>query len=345
VKAAVFEGIGNIVVRELDTPTCHPGGILVRVEACGICGSDIRNYHSGLKADIEKQIMGHEIAGVVEEVGPGVTRFAVGERVAVAPDVSCGKCYYCRRGWVNLCIDHRLVGAHWPGGFAQFIHLPEVILTHGMVHHMPDGVSMVDTTMSEPASSVLASQENAGVAEGDTVLIIGDGPIGCLHIEVARSRGAARVIMAGLTRLALVAAFAPDVTIDAGSQDTVREVLAATDGLGADVAICANPVAATQQQAVEAVRKRGTVVLFGGVPKTNPMTTLNSNLIHYNELRIMGAFSYPASAHQQALCMIADGTISASKYVTRQVPLEGIVEGIEAAQRGEALKVAVMPWK
>lgn len=344
-KAAVFEGIEKLVVHEEPTPVCDAGGMVVRVDACGICGSDIRNYRSGLKGDVTRQIMGHEIAGTVEEVGAGVTRFSVGDAVAVAPDVSCGECRYCAKGWVNLCLNHRMVGTHWPGGFAQFVHLPAEVLTRGMVHAMPDGLSMLDATMSEPASSVLASQERAGVGEGDTVLIIGDGPIGCLHIEVARARGAARVIMAGLTRLSLVDAFTPDVLIDAGSRDTVAETLAATDGVGADIAMCANPVAATQEQAVEAVRKRGTVVLFGGVPKTNPMTTLNSNLIHYNELRVMGAFSYPAAAHRQALEMIRDGSISAAKYVTRQVPLEGIVDGIEAAQRGEALKVAVRPWQ
>jgi L-iditol 2-dehydrogenase len=198
--------------------------------------------------------------------------------------------------------------------------------------------------MAEPASSVLAAQENAGVSTGDTVLIIGDGPIGCLHVEVARARGAAKVIVAGLTRLALLPQFSPDVTINAATHDTVRETLAATDGLGADVAICANPVAATQQQAVEAVRKRGTVVLFGGVPKDKPMTSLNSNLIHYNELRIMGSFSYPAACHRQALELVAQGRISARKHIGREVPLSGLVEGIKAAERGEVLKVVVRPW-
>jgi L-iditol 2-dehydrogenase len=343
-KAAVFEGIEQIVVRDLPTPSCDSDGILVKVEACGICGSDIRNYHSGLKGDVQKQIMGHEIAGVVEQVGHEVTRFRVGDRVAVAPDVCCGECYYCRRGWVNLCVHHRLIGTHWAGGFAQYIHLPGVVLRHGMVHHMPTGLGFVEATMSEPASSVLAAQQNASIGLGDTVLIIGDGPIGCLHVEVARARGAGKVIVAGLTRLALLAQFRPDVTIDAGKQDTVKQTLAATDGLGADVAICANPVAATQEQAVEAVRKRGTVVLFGGVPKTNPMTTLNSNLIHYNELRVVGAFSYPAIAHEQALALIAAGRISARTHVTREVGLDGLVDGIKSAEKGEALKVVVRPW-
>jgi len=343
-RAAVFEGIENIQVREVPKPGCDPDGVLVKVEACGLCGSDIRNYHAGLRHGVKSQIMGHEIAGVVEEAGPEVTRFQAGDRVAVAPDVSCGVCTYCKRGWVNLCVDHRMVGTHWPGGFAQYVHLPRVVLERGMVHAMPESLSFDHAALSEPASSVLASQENAGVGLGDTVLVIGDGPVGCMHLQVARARGASTVIMVGLTRLAIVPVFEPDRLIDAASRDPVQEVLAITGGIGADAAIIANPVARTQEQGVESVRKRGRVVLFGGVPKTDPMTSLNSNLIHYNELCVVGAFSYPAIMHEKALRIIDRGAITAERYITARVGLDGIVEAIGAAERGEELKVVVKPW-
>jgi L-iditol 2-dehydrogenase len=344
-KAAIFEDIEKIRVEDVPVPACDADGILVNVKACGLCGGDIRNYHNGLKGGVTNQIMGHEIAGVVEEVGRDAARFTVGDRVAIAPDVSCGQCYYCRRGLVNLCLDHKMLGTHWPGGFAQFVHLPKVVLERGMVHHMPEGLSFQDATLAEPASSVLAAQHNAGVGLGDTVLIIGDGPIGCLHLEVARSRGASTVIMAGLTRLDIAKNFEPEYLIDAGSQDTVQEVLNITAGLGADVAILANPVVKTQEQGIESVRKRGTVVLFGGVPKNQPMTTLNSNLIHYNELTVMGAFSYPAYINEMALRVIHAGQITASKYITKVVSLENMVtEGIAAAEAGKALKVVIDPW-
>jgi L-iditol 2-dehydrogenase len=344
VKAAVFEGIENLRVRELPKPECGTEGIVVEVKACGLCGSDIRNFHSGLKGDVKSQIMGHEIAGIVKEIGERVSRFEVGDRVAIAPDVSCGRCYYCKRGWVNLCTDHRMIGTHWPGGFAQYIHLPRVVLERGVVHTMPEGLGFAEATLSEPASSVIASQSSAGIGLGDTVLIIGDGPVGCLHLEVARARGAARIIVVGLKRLEFVLVFKPDYLIDAASQDPVEEVLKITGGLGADVAIIANPVAETQEQGVESVRKRGKVILFGGVPKTDPMTTLNSNLIHYNELSVIGSFSYPAYIHEIALETIRLGKISSNKYFSRTVSLEEITQGIQAAERGEALKVLVDPW-
>jgi L-iditol 2-dehydrogenase len=342
-KAAVFESPLRMELREVELAPCGPDDVVMKVHACGICGSDVRNFKTGLKGDVKSQIMGHEFTGTVTEVGKNVSRYKVGDAVAVAPDVSCGECWYCKRGLVNLCMSHRMVGTHWAGGFAEYTHLPKVVLERGMVHHIPAGLSLDDAALSEPASSVIAAQENAGVGLGDTVLIIGDGPIGCLHIEVARARGAARIIMAGLMRLKEAERFAPDLLIDAGSQDTVAEVLKFTEGLGADVAIAANPVAATQAQAVKAVRKRGKVVLFGGLPKTAPETTLDGNLIHYGEIVVMGAFSYPAHVHQKALATIKAGLVRPSKYFNLTVGLEDIVAGFTAAAEGKALKVLVKP--
>lgn len=342
-RAAVFEGPEKMSVREVELAPCGDDDIVMKVYACGLCGSDIRNYKTGLKGDVKSQIMGHEFTGTVSEVGKNVTRYKAGDKVAVAPDVSCGECWYCKRGLVNLCVSHRMVGTHWPGGFAEYVHLPKVVLDRGMVHHIPEGLSLEDAALSEPASSVIAAQENAGVGLGDTVLIIGDGPIGCLHIDVARARGAATVIMAGLMRLKEAERFKPDLLIDAGSQDTVAEVLKATGGLGADVAIAANPVAATQAQAVKAVRKRGRVVLFGGLPKTAPETTLDGNIIHYGEIQVLGAFSYPAHIHQKALATIKAGLIKPSMYFNMTVSLDDIVSGFTAAAAGKALKVLVKP--
>jgi L-iditol 2-dehydrogenase len=343
-KAAVFEDIERIVVKDVPDPVCDTGSIVVKVEACGICGSDIRNYHAGLRTGVKGQIMGHELSGSVVQVGGSVSRFAAGQDVAIAPDVSCGVCYYCRHGWVNLCATHRMIGTDWPGGFAQYIHLPAEVLAHGMVHHMPHGLSYEQGALAEPSSSVLAAQQNAGIGLGDTVAIFGDGPVGCLHLEVARARGAARVIMVGLKRLDQALAFAPDALIDAARQDPVAEIRKLTNGLGADAIIAATPVAATQAQAVEAVRKRGTVILFGGLPKSSPTAMLNTNLIHYNEIHVVGAFSYPAYMHEKAMTVIKEGKIDAKKYFTRVVSLTEITDGIRAAESGEALKVLVKPW-
>ncbi len=342
-RAAVFEGLETLVVRDVPVEKCGENDIVIKVHACGICGSDIRNFRTGLKDGIERQIMGHEFSGTVVEAGKDVSRYRIGDRVAVAPDVSCGVCYYCRRGWVNLCTNHRMIGTHWPGGFAELCHFPGYVLDHGMVHKVPDGVSLRDAALAEPASSVIASQESAGVTLGETLLIIGSGPIGCLHIEIGRARGASRIIVVGRRRLKQAEQFGPDLLIDARKQDVVAEVRKATDGMGADVAICANADVSTQKIAVEAVRKRGRVVLFGGVPKDQPMTSLNSNLIHYNEISVIGSFSYAAFVHEQALSAIRSGQIQPQKYFNFNVDLDHIVDGFSAAAEGRVLKPLVFP--
>ena len=343
-KAAVFEGIEKMVLREVPVPECEEGGMLVKVEACCICGGDMRNFHTGLRYGIEKQIMGHEIAGEVEETGRLVTAFKVGDKVAIAPDVSCGECYYCKRGLVNLCTNHKMLGTNWAGGFAQYIYLPAFVLSRGFVEHVPEGLSFEEAAMAEPASSVIACQEYNNVSLGDTVVIIGDGPIGCMHIEVARARGASKIIMVGLSRLESVPQFKPDHIINSATQNPVEEVMKLTGGLGADIVICAAPVTSIHEQGVEMVRKRGKVVIFGGVNKNNPMTSLNSNLIHYNEITVVGAFSYPSTGLFKAVKMIGEGKISAKKYVTKAVKLDEIPEGIAFAEQGKALRVVVKPW-
>lgn len=344
-KAAVFEGIENIAVREVPVPICENDGILVKVEACGICGGDVRNYHNGLKDGIQSQIMGHEIGGMVVETGASVSRFKAGDVVATCPDVSCGQCYYCKRGLVNLCVDHKMLGTHWPGGFAEYVYLPAAVLTRGFVEPVPQGMSFEHAAFAEKASAVIACQELNNVSLGDTVVIIGDGPVGCLHVEVARARGASRIIVVGLDKLAFVEQFRPDHIFSNGDpQKVVDEVMKITGGIGADIVICAVPTIRPQQQALEMTRKRGRMIIYGGVPKNNRMTSLDSNLIHYNEISVIGAFSYPATGLQKALQFIHEKRISVDKYITRRVALDGIVAGMKAIEKGEALNVMVRPW-
>lgn len=343
-KVALFEGPERLVVQDMPLKKCDTGDIIIKIYACGICGGDVRNFHNGLRHGITSQVMGHEFSGVVHEVGTEVNGYKTGDRIAAAPDVSCGECYYCRRGWVNLCNKHKMIGTHWPGGFAEFIHIPAFVLNRGFIHHIPEGVSMKEACLSEPASSVIAGMERAQFGSGDSILILGDGPIGCLHIEVARALSAAKIIISGnLRRLESLEKFHPDRIIDAGREDVPGKVREFTNGLGVDLAICANPVAATQEQAVQSLRKRGRAVLFGGVPKSTPMTTLNSNTIHYDELEVVGAFSYETRHHLMALEAIRTKTLNPELYFTRTVSLDNINEGFMSAGTGKALKTLVIP--
>lgn len=345
-KAAVFRDVDVMETVELPVPDCPEDGILVKVHACGICGSDIRNFHNGLKDDVKDQIMGHEIAGEIVAAGARVETFRAGERVALAPDVSCGTCWYCKRGMVNLCEHHTMLGTHYPGGFAQYLALSRRILEHGFVEKIPDDMPYEHAAFAETAAAVVACQNRIGISMNDTVAIIGDGPVGCLHVEVARARGAGRVILLGRDRLELAQRFQPDVLLDNREpRACMEQVLELTEGRGADFVISAIPSVTVQQQGIEMLRKRGTLVIYGGVPQTQELSALNSNRIHYGELTVTGAFSYPASGLRDALEAIANHKIHAERYLSDTVPLSGIVEGMAAVQRGEALKIMVNPWK
>lgn len=344
-KAAVFKDIEQIVTEEIPIPPCPKGGVLVKVYACGICGGDVRNFHNGLKGGVKNQIMGHEIAGRIIETDPDISHLKTGDRVALAPDVSCGNCWYCKHGYVNLCSSHKMLGTHFPGGYAQYIALPEEVIKRGFVELIPDDMSYDHAAFAETASAVIACQKINNVSLGDTVVIIGDGPVGCLHIEVAKARGAKKIILIGMDKLELADRFHPDVMLSNKNPDeVVARVLEETNGLGADIVISAVPSVRPQQQALTMVRKRGRVIIYGGTPKAAETTTLNSNLIHYNEITITGAFSYPATGLADALSAISTNKINADMYLNKKVSLENVTAGMEMVTNGEALKVIIDPW-
>jgi L-iditol 2-dehydrogenase len=342
-KAAQLTGPETIELVDLPRPACPEDGVLLRVRACGVCGSDLRRYREG-PAGGGITVPGHEFAGEVVEVGAWVGDYAVGEHLAVAPDVHCLKCWYCSVGLYNLCDDMTMIGITpgFMGGLAEFCVLPAHALAGGTIHRMPATLSWAQGALGEPLSSVQACHQDIGTKLGDTVLVMGAGPIGCLHTAIAHLRGA-RVILSepNALRREMAAPFAPDLVLDPSSQDVVAETRAFTDGLGADSAICANPVAATHQQAVDAVRKKGNVVLFGGLPNASPMTELHANRIHYDEIRVVGSFSYHPDYHLRALRLLERGQIDPDIIITHTFPLEAVEQVFRTVAAGEALKVMV----
>ncbi len=344
-KALVYKGIKNLVLEEVETPSCPPDGILLRVKACGFCGSDLRTYHSGHQHVNPPWIIGHEVAGVVEEIGEKVDGYKVGDRLAVAPPVYCGKCYFCERGIFYLCENIKEIAQHWPGGFAEFMVIPPEALKLGNVNHIPDGISFEEAAIAEPASSCVNAQENAQITIGETVTIIGAGPIGCFHLQIARTRGALQVIMMDILdkRLELVKRFSPDVLINNKKEDYVKKIMKATDNLGSDVVIVACPSAQAQMDSLKLVRKGGRVIFFGGLSHGKSIVPLDTNLIHYKGLHVFGATTFSPAHNKMALKLISQGKIEAKKYITHVFPLEDFKEAIKVLEEGEALKVILKP--
>jgi L-iditol 2-dehydrogenase len=268
----------------------------------------------------------------------------VGDHIAIAPDVHCGRCYYCQRGMYNLCDEIRFIGVtpEIPGALAEKLVLTGEILTNGIAHRMPEGMSFAEGSLAEPACSVLASHDRAGTGLGDTVVVMGAGPIGCLHVIVSKARGAHVIVSEpSPARRRLAQRCGPDAVVDPTMEDLGLQVRQMTAGVGADIVICANPVAETQTQAVQIVRKRGRVILFGGLPKADPMVTLDGNRIHYGEIEVVGAFSYHPTVHQRALDLIHRKVIDAGILVTHMYRLADVTQAFETAATGEALKVVV----
>ncbi len=343
-KAAFVIGKQQFEVRDLPEPQPPAEGLVLKIEACGVCGSDLRRWREGLPEGAEPIIPGHEIAGVVVRVGKQVKDYQVGDRLAVAPDIHCGKCFYCKHGLFNLCNDLQFLGISpgYPGGFTEQMTLTAEILANGIVHPIPQDSSYPQAALAEPCSSVLACHEKINTCLGETILVMGGGPIGVLHIIVGRARGA-RVILSepSAIRRQMAQPFGLDAIIDPAQEDVPQRIHQLTGGLGVDAVICANPIAATHAQAVEVVRKGGKVVLFGGLPKATPLTSLDANLIHYGEITVIGSFSYHPSFHEISLKMIQHGGIPANTVISHTFPLERIGEAFQVAASGEALKVMI----
>ena len=327
-------------------PETPKRGLLLRVLACGLCGSDLRTLKSGHRKVKLPWILGHEIAGrVVEEGEKYEGPWKTGDVLAVGPLAYCGTCDSCLKGRHELCEHQKEIGQAWPGGFAGYIAVPYECIRLGDIKKVPDDIAPESAAVTEPVSSCINAQEKADVSLGDVVAIIGTGPIGCIHISLARARGAFKIIAVDINeeRLKLARNFGPDHTVNASIDDPVKEIRRLTDGKGADVVIVAAPDPKATVRAVEMARKGGRVVQFAGLPKDDSSPPIDMNVVHYNGLDIVGTTTFAPRHFSMALNLIASGRIPIDKLVTHVFPLKRFEEGVKHAMEGRALKVVFKP--
>jgi len=345
-KAAILEGLDNMVVKETDIPVCDDHSVLVRVKSCAVCGSDIRIYHSGNSRVNPPQIIGHEIAGEVVEVGKNVTKLKVRDRVAIGADVPCGECTFCKAGIGNNCQINYAMGYQFPGGFAEYVLLNQIVINYGPVQKLPDNVSFDEGALAEPLGCVLNALELATPKLGDVFVAIGAGPIGMMLCEVAKAMGAAKIIMIDVSKPRLDIAKKigiADVCICLKEEDGVARVLEETDGLGADVIYTSCPAPQAQIDALHMAKNRAKVSFFGGLPKNASNVLLDTNLIHYKELFITGAHGAMPIHHSRAVELIASGRIDVKKFLTHRFPLDEIATAFKTAEEYGGLRVVVNP--
>ena len=345
-KALKFYAPGDIRLEQIAEPDVAPGEIKIRVRACSMCGTDVKISRSGHPNMSAPQVMGHEIAGEIVDVGAGVDGWRAGDRVQVIAAIPDGTCEDCLAGHQSICPNQLSMGYQFPGGFAEYMIVPNEVLRVDGLNRIPDELSFAEASLAEPLACVLNGQELARVGAGDTVVIVGSGPIGCLHVRLARSRGAGRIILIDLNgeRLAEAAAIVkPDLTIVSSEADPVEAVLAATGGRGADVVITAAASGAAQEQGLRMLARRGRLSLFGGLAKDHPTITVDANLVHYRELTIVGVNGSSPAHNKQALDLIASGAVPVADLITHRLPLDRLLDAIDIVARGEAIKVTIEP--
>ena len=345
-KVARFYAPGDIRLEQIVEPQVSAGEVKIRVRNCSTCGTDVKISRSGHPNMTPPQVMGHEIAGEIVEVGDGVVGWVAGDRVQVIAAIPDGTCADCLAGRPTVCAHQLSMGYQFPGGFAEYMIVPREVLRVDGLNRIPEGLGYAEASLAEPLACVLNGQELSRVGPGDVVVVIGSGPIGCLHVRLARARGATKVILVDLNadRLKKAADLVkPDLAIPSESTDPVAAVLEATEGRGADVVITAAASGAAQEQGLRMLARRGRLSLFGGLPKDHPTITVDSNLVHYRELTIVGVNGSSPAHNREALELIASGAVPVTDLITHRLPLDDLLEAIEIVARGDGIKVTIEP--
>jgi L-iditol 2-dehydrogenase len=338
-RVAVYYNNRDIRLAEMAVPKIGPGELLVRIRASGICGSDLMEWYRIKKAPL---VLGHEIAGEVVEVGAGVTRFKVGERVFVSHHVPCGQCRYCRAGHQSVC--DMLRTTHFdPGGFAEYIRVPKTNVQLGTLP-LPDEMSFEEGSFIEPLACVVRAQRFARLAAGQTVLVIGSGISGLLHVQLARARGAARIIATDVSDFRLKAAvrFGADAAIH-GTEDVPARLSDLNDGRLADLVIVCTAALPAIQQAVRSIDRGGTLLFFAptaaGVDVPIPLFDF-----WRDEISVVTSYAGSGEDLVESIALIRSRQMRVAEMITHRLPLSEAGRGFELTSSGQdSIKVVIDP--
>ncbi|MGV1005909.1 MAG: zinc-dependent dehydrogenase [Candidatus Nanopelagicales bacterium] len=351
-KALRFYAPEDVRLEEVPEPECGPHEVKLRVRNCSTCGTDVKIYYNGHQNLTPPRTIGHEIAGEIVEVGAEVNQtcgsnWAPGDRVQVIAAVPCGDCHECSKGWMEVCANQTSVGYQYDGGFAEYMIVPQQVLKVDGLNRIPENVSFAEASAAEPFACAINAQALMSIEPGDTVVVFGAGPIGAMHIRIARGVhkvGPVYLIDVNAERLAMTAdAVHPDEVINGSEVDVVAKVMELTGGRGADVVITATAANIAQEQAIAMAARNGRISFFGGLPKTNPTITCDSNVVHYRQLHIHGANGSSPAHNKQALQYISTGQVPVLDLITRRVPLDNVLEAFQIVKNGEAIKVTIEP--
>src|SRR5271156_5211289 len=348
-RAAVYRGVNDVRVETVPVPSIGAGEVLIHVAACGICGTDLKKIHSGSHS--APRILGHETAGPLAAVGEGVEDFSVGDRVMVFHHVPCGDCYYCRKKTFAQCPSYKRVGCTAGfepagGGFAEYVHVRDWIVRRGLVK-IPDGVPFEQAAFVEPVNTCLKAVKNLSIAADETVLVIGQGPIGIL-LATLSARSGAKVLTSDLypERHAIAATYGLDHPIHAGKEDVVAASQAASEGRGADAVILAVGGNALIQTAIDAARPGGRILLFAQTQHGS--VNIDPAIICMDEKSLVGSYSSSVAIQDEVADLVFNGYFHGfdlTRLISHRFPLEDAVKGIEVASKpcASSMKIFIEP--
>ena len=341
-KVAKYYSNSDIRIEEAPRPKAGKGELLIRVEASGICGSDVMEWY---RIDRVPLVLGHEISGTIEEIGEGVSGYKKGQRVSASHHVPCGNCSYCSAGHETVCDTLRRTNFD-PGGFAEFVRLPQINTEKG-VYLLPEGLSFEEATFIEPLACVLRGQRVAGMKPGFSVLVVGSGIAGLLHIALAKASGASMVAATDLSDYRLNAAkkFGADFTFQ-GKNYKAEELLKINKGKFADLVIICTGSPAAISQALDSVDRAGTVLFFAPTDKDASISLPVNKLFWRTERKLVSSYAGSPKDHLEALELIKNKRVRVKDMITHRFPLDKITEGFKlVAEAGNSIKVIIEPHK
>lgn len=344
-KAVVYYGKQDVRVEEIQKPSAGEGELLVKIDACAVCGSDLKTYNNGNPRMNPPNTMGHEFTGTIIEVGKGASGFGTGERVVMATSVSCGQCYYCKRGWNNLCLDLRPMGFYYPGGMAEYTVIPARAVANGHVVRVPGGMKAEHAALAEPVSCAVNALANCRMKKGDTVVVVGAGPLGIMNLCAAREMGAGKLILAQRDghRFEMAKQFSPDRLVNTTREDLVEIVKAETGGVGADCAVIAAPSAEPQEQSLDLVHKKGSICLFASLPVGKNILSMDSRKVHYNELNVVGASDSTSVHVAKAVELLSKKSFPVDRLASHILGIDEIDKAISIMINREGMRVVLKP--
>jgi len=350
--AAVYRGINDIRLESVPVPQIGPGEILIRVHTCGICGTDLKKIATGSHS--APRIFGHETTGVVAQVGEGVTNFRLSDRVMVFHHIPCGDCYYCRHKVFAQCQTYKKVGATAGfeasgGGFSEYVRVMEWIVSRNGVVRIPNGVSFEQASFVEPVNTCMKGIETLRLTPGETVLVMGQGPIGIMLGVLARRRGA-RVITSDLLpqRHTIAKGFGLIESIDASTSDTVRTIKQMTEGRGADAVILAVAGTGLIRPAMDATRPGGRVLLFAQTQHGE--AAIDPAAVCVDEKSLLGSYSASIDLQDESAGFVLGREMDLERLISHRFPLAQAVEALQLAAhpKPDSMKIVIQPgsqWK